>query len=187
MRLSRTTVCSACAKQLRTEGWLHGTQGAIEPFDSISIEMTLRERTPGSGLQVLLERDGVLLVGKLDSDVQLPGTVLSRVGAHPSVMVSEPGYDVASRPDVIVGAIGGAFHHVHPASISHVRLNARLGTCGSCRRPAFAASPLPPSPRLRRDKPARQPSREGGSLVYRAEARPKGERRLVSRTGIEPV
>jgi len=39
------------------------------PFNSPSIEVTLRERTTGSDLQVLLERDCVLLVGKLDSDV----------------------------------------------------------------------------------------------------------------------
>ena len=74
--------------------------------------MALRERAAGTGLEVALERDGSLLVRKLNDDVELPWTVARSVRAAAGVVVGEARGDVVGETDVIVSSGTGALQNV---------------------------------------------------------------------------
>lgn len=68
--------------------------------------MALRKSAAGSGLQVLLERNGTVSVGEFNSDVDTPWCAASCVSAAPVVVSPESCADVGRQPGVVTGRRG---------------------------------------------------------------------------------
>jgi hypothetical protein len=67
--------------------------------------MALRERGAGTGLQVVLERNGALFVGKLHHDVDLPRLSGGRVWTTPSIVRRQSRIHIRGHASVVTRGV----------------------------------------------------------------------------------